>query len=69
MRVIDFHTHAFPEKIADRAVKNLENHYGVTIPCKGRISDLLCHAREGGIEHLVLCSAATKPEAVKVNND
>lgn len=69
MKVIDFHAHAFPEKIADRAVKNLENHYQVTIPCGGRFSDLLHYVKEAEIEHLVLCSAATKPEAVKVNND
>jgi predicted TIM-barrel fold metal-dependent hydrolase len=69
MKVIDFHAHAFPEKIADRAVENLENHYQVTIPFGGRIGDLLHYANEAEIEHLVLCSAATKPEAVKVNND
>lgn len=69
MNVIDFHAHAFSEKIADRAVENLENHYKVKISNGGRISDLLGSARDGGIEHLVLCSAATKPEAVKINND
>jgi predicted TIM-barrel fold metal-dependent hydrolase len=69
MHVIDFHAHGFPEKIADRAVENLENHYKVRISHGGRISDLMYHAKEGEIEHLVLSSAATKPEAVKVNND
>jgi len=69
MNIIDFHTHAFPEKIADRAVENLENHYKVSIPFGGRIADLLKHASEAKIKHLVLCSAATKPEAVKINND
>lgn len=68
MQVIDFHAHAFSEKIADRAVENLENHYQVTIPNRGTMEDLLDSAQEGEIRHLVLCSAATKPEVVKINN-
>lgn len=69
MKVIDFHAHAFPKKIAEKAIENLESHYDVKISCRGGIEDLLQHAREGGIEHLVLLSAATKPEVVKINND
>jgi len=69
MRVIDFHAHAFPEKIAVRAVEHLEDYYQVLVPNAGDISQLLRHARDGAVEHLVLSSAATKPEVVKVNND
>lgn len=69
MQVIDFHAHAFTEKIAERAVENLENHYQITISNGGTMDALLHSAREGEIKHMVLCSAATKPEFVKVNND
>lgn len=69
MKIIDFHAHAFPDEIAHRAVENLEKHYRISIPCGGKFEDLLHHANKANIEHLVLCSAATKPEAVKINND
>ena len=69
MRVIDFHAHAFPDKIAERAVEHLGDYYQVTIPHRGNVSDLLLHAEEGTVEHLVLSSVATKPEVVKINNE
>lgn len=69
MKVIDFHAHAFPEKIAQRAVEHLEVYYRVKVPHEGGFSDLLSSAQQAGVEHLVLSSVATKPEVVKNNND
>ena len=62
MPVIDFHTHAFPEALAARAVPMLEDAADVKAKLDGRISSLLKSMDDAGIERSVICSIATKPE-------
>jgi predicted TIM-barrel fold metal-dependent hydrolase len=62
MPVIDFHTHAFPEALAARAVPKLAGAADVKAKLDGRISSLLKSMDEAGIERSVICSIATKPE-------
>ncbi len=61
--IIDFHTHAFPDAIADRAVAALESQPGEAKAClDGRVSSLVASMDRHGIARSVLCSIATKPE-------
>jgi hypothetical protein len=62
MPVIDFHTHAFPDALAARAMPMLEGAADVKAALDGRISSLLKSMDEAGIERSVICSIATKPE-------
>jgi predicted TIM-barrel fold metal-dependent hydrolase len=59
--IIDFHTHAFPDSIADRAVATLEQNAGVKAILDGRISSLVASMDSSGIDKSVVCSIATKP--------
>ena len=61
-RIIDFHTHAFPDALAGRAMAHLcAETDQVTAHLDGRLSSLLASMDAAGIETSVLCSIATKP--------
>jgi predicted TIM-barrel fold metal-dependent hydrolase len=60
-KIIDFHTHAFPDLLADRAIKTLEKAAGVKACLSGTISALLQSMDRCGIDKSVVCSIATKP--------
>lgn len=59
--VIDFHTHAFPDTLAQKAISILEREGGVPAKLDGRIASLLSSMDSCGIEKSVVCSIATKP--------
>ena len=59
--IIDFHTHAFPDKIAAGAVPALAAAGNITPCLDGRLDSLLADMDQIGIEKSVLCSIATKP--------
>jgi len=64
MRVIDFHTHVFPDEIAPRAVANMQKSLdaaGVTVCLDGTVSDLARSMSDCGIERAVCLPVATKP--------
>jgi predicted TIM-barrel fold metal-dependent hydrolase len=61
-RIIDFHTHAFPDALAPRAMKVLlEKAPGVKAHLDGTVADLLRSMDRAGIEKSVVCCIATKP--------
>ena len=60
--IIDFHTHAFPDQVAERAIPALEQAGQVTAQLDGRISSLLASMDEVGIEKSIICSIATNPK-------
>ena len=60
-RILDFHTHAFPDSVALRAVPALEAEGNVNACHDGRLSSLLALMDRDGIERSVICSIATKP--------
>lgn len=66
--IIDFHTHAFPEKIVSGAVSHLENHYGIKIEQSGRLEGLLQAMEKAGVEKAVFFNVATKPSQVEQAN-
>jgi predicted TIM-barrel fold metal-dependent hydrolase len=59
--IIDFHTHAFPDSLAERAVPLLEEEAGVKAHLDGKISSLLSSMDEAGIGVSVVASIATRP--------
>lgn len=62
MKIVDIHTHAFPEKIALRAVAKLAEHTGEYIPLlDGRLSSLVSSMDDAGISVCCLASIATRP--------
>jgi len=65
--IIDFHTHAFPDALAERAIPALEHEAqeaGSDIKAfhGGTVRDLLSSMDQAGIARSVLCSIATRPE-------
>ncbi len=68
-RIIDFHTHVFPEAIAEKAVAHVGNHYHLQMCGKGIVEDLLESAERSGIDYLVIHSTATKASQVRNIND
>lgn len=63
--IIDFHTHAFPDGLAERAIRYLleegRRKYDVNAYLDGTVSSLLQSMDRNGIEKSVICSIATKP--------
>ena len=59
--IIDFHTHAFPDALAEKAITALEGGCGYRAFHNGKISSLLKSMDDAGIEKAVICSIATKP--------
>ncbi len=65
---IDIHTHAFPDRLAQRARAGMEKVLG--FPCKGTgcLADLTEDERKAGMDvHVVLCCAATAGSTSNVN--
>jgi predicted TIM-barrel fold metal-dependent hydrolase len=64
-RIIDFHTHVFPDELADRAMAVLleegKKKWDVTAHLNGTISSLLSSMDRNGIAKSVVCSIATRP--------
>ncbi len=61
MTVIDFHTHAFPGKIAARAIASLSATSGDNPAHDGTVADLLRLERRAGVEEAVLLPVMTRP--------
>lgn len=65
--VIDFHSHIYPEKIADRAIASTGAFYSIPMKGRGTPEDLL--GRAGPVDRFVVFSAAAVPAQVEsVNN-
>jgi predicted TIM-barrel fold metal-dependent hydrolase len=59
--VVDFHTHAFPDALAARAIAHLERQGGVRAALDGTIAGLTASMDRAGIAAAVVCSIATAP--------
>ncbi len=59
--IIDFHTHAFPDKLATRAVAFLERQGAIRAALDGTVGALLASMDRAGIAAAVVCSIATDP--------
>jgi predicted TIM-barrel fold metal-dependent hydrolase len=60
--ITDIHTHAFPDAMAERAIKTLESETDqAKAHLDGRVSSLIASMDKAGIGRSVVCSIATKP--------
>ncbi len=67
--IIDFHTHAFNPKIAERAISKLEHISGFTPFTRGLVPQLIDRMDEWGVDKSVMLSIATKPSQQTIIND
>ena len=70
MMLIDFHTHAFPEKLASRVMQSLSHSSGGLVPqTDGTLEGLRSQLRQEGVDRAVLLSIASNPkQQTNVNN-
>jgi predicted TIM-barrel fold metal-dependent hydrolase len=69
--VVDFHTHVFPDSIAARTVKGLEeaiNHV-FTAVTDGTVAGLLGHMDRSGVDVSVILPVVTKPSQTRGVNE
>lgn len=59
--IVDIHTHAFPDQVAERAVPFLEEEGDITAFLDGTVASLLGSMDLAGIDLSVIASIATKP--------
>ena len=59
--IIDFHGHIFPERIAEHAVKGMENNGVVRAQISGTRRGLRTSMKENNIDYTVLLPVVTKP--------
>ncbi len=67
--IIDFHTHAFADKIAEAAMRSLHKSAGLRPYTDGTVSGLRASMQENGIDISVVLPIATKPEQQRIIND
>jgi uncharacterized protein len=69
MNIIDFHTHVFPDTLAERAIAAFqENAPGATAKTNGTLADLRKSMKKSGVSKSVLLPIATKPAQVSTIN-
>jgi len=59
--IIDFHTHAFPDTVAAKAIPVLSKEGNITAHTQGTTESLLASMDWAGINASVICSIATRP--------
>lgn len=64
-KILDIHTHAYPEKVASKAVDFLNNYYHIDCQGNGTIGDLKKSAAEAGVSHILVHAVATRPDQVE----
>ena len=71
MRIIDFHTHVYPDSIAMKAADNVRAFYdGIgNDAIDGSVHTLLEHADTAGISEFAILPVATKPERTRHINE
>jgi len=67
--LIDFHSHIFPDKLAERAISSLSQTGGITPYANGKLCHLLEKMDEDKVDISVVLNIATKPaQETNVNN-
>lgn len=69
IKIIDTHAHIFPEKISDKAVKNIGLFYGLPMTGGGQIKDLLNSGSKIGVDRYIVHSTATAAHQVRAINN
>ena len=69
MKIIDFHTHVYPERIAHKATRATCDFYGLDTDQTGTMDMLLQKGRAAGVTHYVLLPVAVQPRGVRAVNE
>lgn len=70
MKIIDFHTHIYPDAIAEKATKSIEDFYGIGgVGMKGTPQELLERGKSAGIEKFVVLPVAIKADHARRINE
>jgi uncharacterized protein len=67
--IIDIHTHAWPEKVSQKARENLETTFRVKLVGDPTIATLGTFMDRNSIDTSVVCAVATRPEQVPSINE
>lgn len=67
--LIDFHTHAFPDKIAARAIASLAARAKYVPETNGTVASLLTKMNDWGVDRAVVCNIATNVKQQTNVND
>lgn len=65
MQIIDFHTHIYPQKIAEKATKSTCDFYGLHTGLIGTADVLLESGKKAGISGYLLLPVATRPDQTR----
>lgn len=69
MKIIDMHSHIFPDKIADRAAASIGEFYGLHMDCDASVNTLLKEEAKIEARKVLVCSSALAPKQVEsINN-
>lgn len=69
MQVIDFHTHTFPDAIAQRAIAGMQSNSHAAVFGSGTLDGLLQSMEQAGISRSVVLPVATNPLKISSIND
>ena len=69
MEIIDFHTHIYPDRIADKATRATCDFYGLDTDLVGSLGQLLEAGEAAGISRYVIHPVATHPTGVRHINE
>ena len=64
MKVIDMHTHVYPDPIAMKAARSIRNYYHLGENMDGTVSTLLERGTAAGVTNYLILPVAVKPEHV-----
>ena len=59
--IIDFHTHIFPDKIADKTITHLEKCCNTSAYTRGTLDELLTSMKESGVDVSIVLPVVTNP--------
>ena len=64
MKIIDMHTHVYPDPIAMKAARSIRNYYHLGENMDGTVDTLLARGTAAGVTHYLILPVAVKPEHV-----
>jgi len=68
--IIDFHTHIFPDKIAEATIEHLQNKANIKPYTDGTLKSLTFSMKNAGIDYSVVLPIATVPKQTEsINHD
>ena len=67
--IIDFHTHTFPDHIAQRAISGMQQNTHARAFSDGTVGGLVRSMAEAGVDHCVTLPVATNPMKLRSMND